>query len=240
MLRTSSRGIYGLYGTTAVGYEVPWRQVSQVVAIWTACSPVNGAISEISGATAELEGLPIVGPATGAKLQRVMRGVNAAQAKVGAVVSTYSRASRAATQIDERLGVLKEQAAKAGTAINKVAGSISPALANVVPSSSFAAQKTPAVEAVKPFEHLLILQPLSAKAEPYYFNLDTAAFDELSRSSEFRWASQERLTRRPAQQNIGMGDESLTLKGRCSPTSKAGSNSSILCVASQVWACLWR
>ncbi|PYD24001.1 phage tail protein, partial [Pseudomonas syringae pv. pisi] len=128
-------------------------------------SPVNGAISEISGATAELEGLPIVGPAIGAKLQRVMRGVNAAQAKVGAVVSTYSRASRAVTQIDERLGVLKEQAAKAGTAINKVAGSISPALANVVPSSSFSPQKTPAVEAVKPFEHLLILQPLSAKAE---------------------------------------------------------------------------
>ncbi|MBP1087004.1 MULTISPECIES: phage tail protein [Pseudomonas] len=185
-------------------------------------SPVNGAISEISGATAELEGLPIVGPAIGAKLQRVMRGVNAAQAKVGAVVSTYSRASRAATQIDERLGVLKEQAAKAGTAINKVAGSISPALANVVPSSSFAAQKTPAVEAVKPFEHLLILQPLNAKAEPYYFNLDTAAFDELSRSSEFRWASQERLTRRPAQQNIGLGDESLTLKGAVFPNVKGG------------------
>ncbi|MFH7489636.1 phage tail protein, partial [Pseudomonas syringae pv. tagetis] len=67
-------------------------------------SPGNGAISEISGATSEIEGLPIVGPAIGAKLHRVMRGVSAAQAKVVAVVSTYSRASRAATQIDERLG----------------------------------------------------------------------------------------------------------------------------------------
>ncbi|MDU8428321.1 phage tail protein [Pseudomonas syringae pv. actinidifoliorum] len=185
-------------------------------------APVNGAISEISGATAELEGLPIVGPAIGAKLQRVMRGVNAAQAKVGAVVSMYSRASRAVTQIDERLGVLKEQAAKAGTAINKIAGKISPSLANVVPTSSFAAQKTPAVEAVKPFEHLLILQPLSGKTEPYYFNLDTAAFDELSRSSDFRWASQERLTRRPAQQSIGMGEESLSLKGAVFPNFKGG------------------
>ncbi|GFZ69525.1 phage tail protein [Pseudomonas amygdali pv. eriobotryae] len=185
-------------------------------------APVNGAISEISGATAELEGLPIVGPAIGAKLQRVMRGVNAAQAKVGAVVSMYSRASRAVTQIDERLGVLKEQAAKAGTAINKIAGKISPSLANVVPTSSFAAQKTPAVEAVKPFEHLLILQPLSAKTEPYYFNLDTAAFDELSRSSDFRWASQERLTRRPAQQFIGTGEDSLSLKGAVFPNFKGG------------------
>jgi len=47
--------------------------------------PVNGAISEISGAASELEGIPIVGPTVGEKLQRVMRGVNAAQAKVGQV-----------------------------------------------------------------------------------------------------------------------------------------------------------
>lgn len=184
--------------------------------------PVNGAISEITGATSELESLPFVGPAIGAKLQRVMRGVNAAQSKVGSVVSTYSRATRAVSQVDERLGVLKEQASKAGAAINKVAGKVSPSLANIVPSSMFSAQKTPAVEAVKSFPHLLILQPLNAKTEPYYFNLDTAAFEELSRSSEFRWASQERLTRRPAQQAIGMGEEKLTLKGAIFPTFKGG------------------
>lgn len=82
--------------------------------------PVNGAISEITGAAAELENLPFIPDGVGEKLQRVMRGVGAAQAKVGAVVETYSRASRAASQIDERLGVLKEQAAKAGAAINQV------------------------------------------------------------------------------------------------------------------------
>ena len=52
--------------------------------------PVNGAISEISGAASELEGVPFIGPAVGQKLQRVMRGVNAAQAKVGQVVATYN------------------------------------------------------------------------------------------------------------------------------------------------------
>ena len=40
--------------------------------------PVNGAISEITGAASELENIPFVGPAIGAKLQRVMRGVDAA------------------------------------------------------------------------------------------------------------------------------------------------------------------
>ena len=64
---------------------------------------------EICGA-AELSDLPFMGPAVGAKVQRLMRGVNAAQVKVGAVVATYNKATRAASQIEERLGVLKEQA----------------------------------------------------------------------------------------------------------------------------------
>jgi len=184
--------------------------------------PMNGAISEITGAASELEDLPFVGPVVGAKLQRVMRGVNAAQAKVGAVVATYNKASRALSGMDERLGTLKEQAGKAATAINKIAGKASPALANIVPTGAFATDQTPAPEAVKPFPHLLIIQPQDPKAPPYFFNLDTAAFDELRRSTEFRWASQERLSRRPAQQAVGMGDEKITLKGAIIPGLRSG------------------
>jgi phage protein U len=184
--------------------------------------PVNGAIRELTGAASELENIPFVGPAVGAKLQRVMRGVDAAQAKVGQVASVYGRATRAATEIQERMGVLKEQAGKAATAINNVAGKVSPSLANIVPTSAFAKDATPAPEAVKPFPHLLIIQPRDPKIQPYYFNLDTAAFDELSRSTEFRWASQERLSRRPAQQAVGLGEEKLTLKGTIYPGFKGG------------------
>lgn len=184
--------------------------------------PVNGAIGEITGAASELEGVPFVGPALGAKLQRVMRGVNAAQAKVGRVVAMYGTATRAVSQIDERLGVLKEQASRAATAINKVAGNVNPALANIMPTGAFAADQTPAPEAVKPFPHLLIIQPQDPKAQPYFFNLDTAAFNELRRSTAFRWASQERLSRRPAQQGVGMGDEKITLKGAIFPGFKGG------------------
>jgi phage protein U len=184
--------------------------------------PVNGAISEISGAASELEGIPIVGPAIGEKLQRVMRGVNAAQAKVGQVVATYNKATRAMSQIDERMDQLKEQAARASTAINKIAGKVSPSLGNILPTGSLAGDATPVPEAVKPFPHLLIVQPLDPKAIPYYFNLDTAAFDELRRSTEYRWASQERLTRRPAQQAVGIGEEKITLKGAIFPGFKGG------------------
>ena len=126
---------------------------------------------------------------------------------------TYNKATRAASKIDERLGILKEQTGKAATALNKIAGNVSPSLANIIPTGAFGVDATPAAEAVKPFPHLLIMQSLKPGSTPFYFNLDTAAFDELKRSSEYRWASQERLSRRPAQQAIGMGEERITLSG---------------------------
>ncbi|QBQ11091.1 phage tail protein [Pseudomonas sp. SXM-1] len=184
--------------------------------------PVNGAIGEITGAADELTGLPGVPPGVGEKLQRVMRGINAAQSKVGTVLSTYSQATRAMSAIDERMGALKEQAARAGTAINQIVGKVSPSLTNIMPTSALAPNATPIAEAVKPFPHLLILQPLQTNAQPFYFNLDTAAFNELRRQTEFRWASQERLSRRPAQQAVGMGEEKLSLKGEIFPAFKGG------------------
>ena len=50
--------------------------------------PLNGAISEITGAASELGDLPFINPQTADKIQRLMRGINAAQSKVGSVVAT--------------------------------------------------------------------------------------------------------------------------------------------------------
>ncbi|WP_175649955.1 phage tail protein [Pseudomonas sp. Marseille-P9899] len=184
--------------------------------------PMNGAISDITGAASELEGIPFVGPALGEKLQRTMRGITAAQEAVGRVASMYGQATTAAAQVQERLGTLQEQAAKAGAAINRVAGKVSPSLGNIVPSSSFSPEQTPAAEAVKPFPHLLIIQSQAPNAQPYYFNLDTAAFEELRRQTAFRWAGQERLTRSIAQQAVGQGDDKITIKGVIYPGHKGG------------------
>lgn len=184
--------------------------------------PVNGAISDISGAATELEGIPFVGPALGEKLQRTMRGITAAQEQVGRVVAIYGQATTAAAQVQERLGTLKEQAAKAGAAINRVAGQISPSLGNVLPTGSLAPEQTPAAEAVKPLPHQLIIQPLGANAQPYYFNLGTAAFEELRRQTAFRWAGQERLSRPIAQQAVGQGEDKISIKGTVYPGMGAG------------------
>ncbi|KPZ06445.1 Uncharacterized protein ALO41_01114 [Pseudomonas amygdali pv. ulmi] len=184
--------------------------------------PLNGAIGDMTGAASELENIPFIGPAIGEKLQRTMRGISVAQTKVGKVAAMYGQATSAASQVQERMGALQEQASKAGAAINRVAGSVSPALGNIVPTGSFATQMTPAPEAVKPFPHLLIIQPLKPESQPYYFNLDTAAFDELRRQTAFRWAGQERLTRSIAQQAVGLGDDKLSLKGAIFPGFKGG------------------
>ncbi|MGF6591073.1 phage tail protein [Pseudomonas sp. 2835] len=184
--------------------------------------PLNGAISDMTGAASELENIPFIGPALGEKLQRTMRGINAAQSKVGEVAAKYGQATAAAAQIQDRIGTLKEQASKAGAEINRLAGKVSPSLGNIMPTGALAPSTTPAVEAVKPFPHLLILQPLQANAQPYFFNLDTAAFDELRRQTAFRWAGQERLSRSIAQQAIGQGEDKLSLKGAIFPGHKGG------------------
>ncbi|WP_434573115.1 phage tail protein [Pseudomonas sp. Z3-8] len=184
--------------------------------------PLNGAISDMTGAASELEGVPFIGPAIGAKMQRTMRAINAAQSTVGQVAAKYNQAVSAAGQVQERLGSLKEQAGKAGAAINRIAGQVSPSLSNIMPTGSFAPQLTPAAEAVKPFPHLLIMQPLEPNAPPYYFNLDTAAFEELRRQTSFRWAGQERLTRSIAQQAVGQGEDKISLKGAIFPGFKGG------------------
>ncbi|MDB6447165.1 phage tail protein [Pseudomonas sp. 21TX0197] len=184
--------------------------------------PLNGAISDMTGAASELEGVPFIGPAIGAKVQRTMRAINAAQSAVGQVAARYNQAVNAASQVQERLGSLREQAGKAGAAINRIAGHVSPSLSNILPTGAFTPQLTPAAEAVKPFPHLLIMQPLEPNAQPYYFNLDTAAFEELRRQTSFRWAGQERLTRSIAQQAVGQGEDKITLKGAIFPGFKGG------------------
>jgi len=184
--------------------------------------PLNGAVRDMTGAASELESLPIVGPMVGEKLQRTMRQINAAQSAVGQVAAKYNQAVSVASQVEQRLGTLKEQAAKAGAAINRMAGKLSPSLGNIFPSSVLGADMTPAAEAVKPFPHLLIIQPQDPKLKPYFFNLDTAAFDELTRKTAFRWAGQERLTREIAQQAVGQGEDKLTIKGAIFPLFRGG------------------
>ena len=67
--------------------------------------PVNGAISEISGAAEEIASLPGVPPEVGAKLQRVMRGIGCRSVKSRKPCSQpTTRPPATLSGIDERMG----------------------------------------------------------------------------------------------------------------------------------------
>ena len=184
--------------------------------------PMNGAVSDITGAATELENLPFVGEVIGAKLQRTMRAIEVAQSFVGEVAAKYNQAVTVVAEVEQRIGAFSEQAAKAGAAINRVAGKISPSLGAILPTGSFVPESTPPVEAVKPFPHMLILEPLNGASSAFYFNLDTAGFDSLKRTTAFTWAAQERLSRSKAQQAVGLGEDKITITGLIMPTFKGG------------------
>ncbi|MEI2830233.1 phage tail protein [Pseudomonas mosselii] len=184
--------------------------------------PMNDAIVHIQGAVGELEALPVVGPIIGAKLQRTMRAITNAQARVAKVVAKYDQAVAVVRQVRDRIDGFAAHAAKAGAAIRRVVGEVRSTVNGVLSTLGFAPEATPAAEAVKPFPHLLVLQPLKAGAAPYYFNLDTAAFDQLRRQTRFRWAGQERLSRPSAQQAVSLGEESINIRGAIFPGFKGG------------------
>jgi phage protein U len=56
----------------------------------------------------------------------------------------------------------------------------------------------------------------------FAFHLRTAAYEELSRSSSYRWVAQDRVGRRPAQQFLGPGAGQVTLSGEILPHFNGG------------------
>ncbi len=55
-------------------------------------------------------------------------------------------------------------------------------------------------------------EPLMTLGE-YVFGADSAAYDEMRRAVEYRWAEQERIGRSPARQWLGPGAETIRLRG---------------------------
>ncbi|MCU7904432.1 MAG: phage tail protein [Candidatus Thiodiazotropha sp. (ex Epidulcina cf. delphinae)] len=56
----------------------------------------------------------------------------------------------------------------------------------------------------------------------YQFGIESAAYEQLGRSTQYRWQGQDRIGRRPAQQFAGIGQETISLSGRIYPFYKGG------------------
>lgn len=57
---------------------------------------------------------------------------------------------------------------------------------------------------------------------PYQFGLSTAAYQELTRTTEYRWPAQERFGQLAARQFTGPGDDSISLTGIIIPEFRGG------------------
>lgn len=64
----------------------------------------------------------------------------------------------------------------------------------------------------------LVMMALGA----YRFGIETAAYDQLTRSDEYRWRQQDRLGFKPAQQFIGPGATTIEFSGIILPHFKGG------------------
>lgn len=106
--------------------------------------PMNDAIVHIQGAVGELEALPVVGPIIGAKLQRTMRAITNAQARVAKVVAKYDQAVAVVRQVRDRIDGFAAHAAKAGAAIRRVVGEVRSTVNGVLSTLGFAPEATPA------------------------------------------------------------------------------------------------
>lgn len=56
----------------------------------------------------------------------------------------------------------------------------------------------------------------------YPFMLDTAAYQTLKRNTEYRWAELARIGRKPAQQYLGPGADTITVEGEILPEWRGG------------------
>lgn len=141
--------------------------------------PLSGAISDIRCAAASLECLTKVEEVMAARLWRTLRAIQVAQATLNARVLGH------ASSIRNVLDLLAQQVARVNTLIGRVTGTVTSSRVEVVSTIDVVKKIEIPKEALGPNPHLLILQPLSAQANAFYFNLDTAGVRGVQRSSAF-------------------------------------------------------
>ncbi|WP_295485023.1 phage tail protein [uncultured Pseudomonas sp.] len=183
--------------------------------------PLDLAVTGMTLAADELERRSSLDPQKGAQLQRGLRAIRAAQDRATQVANRSGSQDDGGAVVLQRLGLLGSQTGRASAAANRMAGQQA-RTPGILPTGAIKPAGSSAAAAVKPFAHLLVMQPMKPGGRTFYFNLDTAAFDELSRKTAYRWQGQERLSRDIAQQGIGQGEDRLTIKGAIFPTFKGG------------------
>lgn len=161
----------------------------------------------LSGASSALSVAGDLSPKIGA----ATRSFNAVQSSMNSVLSmanasTHPVIKSAADSVNTALGDVKSK-------FNALAGiKDTPSPATLAKSTSSGAMFSGLVSgASSATPHLMTLS--SDSGDTFHFNLSTAAFDKLRRTTKYKVASQERLNRQEALQAVSQGGETITLSG---------------------------
>ncbi|WP_421380326.1 phage tail protein [Paraburkholderia sp. DD10] len=145
------------------------------------------------------------------KVGTVVRSFNAVQSSVSSVLkiataSNHPLVKSAADSVNTALGDVR-------TKFNAWAGiRETPSVASLATSTGAGALLSGLLGgATGATPHLMTLT--SDAGDTFHFNLSTAAFDRLRRTTKYRVASQERLNRQEALQAVSQGGETITLSG---------------------------
>jgi len=177
---------------------------------------LNNAADLLSGASSALSVASDVSP----KVGTVMRSFNAVQSSVGSVLTMAAASGNpvirsAAAGVTGALGDVRAK-------FNAWAGIKEPSAAGALATSTGSGALFSGLldGAATGSPHLMTLS--SDNGTTFHFNLSTAAFDRLRRTTKYKVASQERLNRQEALQAVSQGGETITLSGVVFAASVAG------------------
>jgi phage protein U len=149
------------------------------------------------------------------KVGTVVRSLNAVQSSVSSVLqiattSNYPLVKSAADSVNTALGDVRTKFNVWSGA--KDAASTAAGARTVATSTGAGALLSGLLDGASgATPHLMTLA--SDAGDTFHFNLSTAAFDKLRRTTKYRVASQERLNRQEALQAVSQGGETITLSG---------------------------
>jgi phage protein U len=190
---------------------------------------------DIRGASSMAKSAALFVSAGDALVNGVTSGIDAGSAirAVSAATSAINRiGARIPTIVQNALGIFRtaEQAPRIGEQVQAAIPAVESAVTRVSQSMATmfggpSAEPVIELTAMKAVDiddaptamfvnaHLLIMSTMDTPSERYFFNISTAAHDNLRRQTSYNVARQDRLTRLPALQAVAKGEDTISVSG---------------------------
>lgn len=149
---------------------------------------------------------------------RVLGAIDQGVEQIDRLIDGVSQTDGVAGRVRDAVKNVQTQLEQAERLLVKV----SAAVPDVLPGMITASLPDRDGEADAPAAEPHLLMVATEKGDAYRFGLSSAAYNSLKRVTDYNVASQDRLTRRPAQQAVAQGGETITVRGAIYTTTGPG------------------